>query len=80
MKNIDVVTTIELAKVRAPYPEVIRSNRFKDHGWVFTSTCEHSLLVGWAVTPLPMHAIDTTKHTREASGLPDLEEACNIYN
>jgi hypothetical protein len=78
LKNVDVVIATGHAKVRVPYPEVMQSIRFKDHGRVFTSTSKHSLPCGWAFTPLPMHAIDATKHTREAPWLPNLEEACDI--
>jgi hypothetical protein len=46
---------------------------------MFTATCKHSLPCTWAVTPLPIYATDTTKHTREPSWLPNLEEACDIF-
>jgi hypothetical protein len=67
MQYIYVIIASRHPKIRVLNPQVMCSNYLEHHGGMDTTTREHAFPSSWTVAPIPVHAINATKHAQETT-------------
>jgi hypothetical protein len=69
-----------MPKKRVPDPKILRCHGLKNDRAILDMATILALPCKWIVLPLPMHAVNTSYHSRKSSFLIDRQQPSSVLN